>query len=314
MPEMIVFLMDHARGALVGLSVGDALGTTLEFTARDHMPEQTEMTGGGPFHLDPGVWTDDTSLALALAESLVTCRTFDADDVMRRFVRWWQHGQYSPTGRCFDIGNTTARALGRYCATGNPIAGSTDAGEAGNGSLMRLTPAAIFTWNDPDFCRTLAAEQSRTTHGAAQAVDSCMFLADLLRRAMLGEAKDSLLAPQSFAGVPAVQALAEGSWRGKTRDAIRSTGYVIDTLEAALWAVAQTDSFEAAVILAVNLGDDADTVGAVTGQLAGAIYGISAIPPRWLAKLAWRDDIISAADDLLTARRRHVVRASPTSV
>ena len=293
--------LDRGRGALVGLAVADALGTTLEFAARDSLPLHTEMTGGGPFSLEPGVWTDDTSMALALADSLANTNAFDAADVMDRFLRWMEQGAYSPMGRCFDIGVTTREALSRYRRTGDPLAGPTAEDTAGNGSLMRLAPAVLAFLHDPAACRRIAGEQSRTTHGAPQAVQSCAFFADLLRKAIRGETKDTVLAPQNWDGHPAVRAVAAGCWLGKDRAAIRSTGYVIHTLEAALWAVGSTDNFEKAVILAVNLADDADTVGAVTGQLAGALYGLSAIPERWLEKLAWRDSIVAVADGLLSS-------------
>ena len=293
---------DRARGAMLGLAMGDALGTTLEFTTRDSLSPQTDLTGGGPFSLAPGVWTDDTSMALALGESLVACRGFDAADVMRRFVAWWQKGEYTPVGRCFDIGNTTAAALGRFQHTGDPLAGSTSEQDAGNGSLMRLAPVPIFAHDDTGLCRTLAAQQSRTTHGAPQAVDACAFFADLLRRAIGGEMKQTLLAPQVITAHEQVRIVAAGGWHGMHRDQIRSTGYVVDTLEAALWAVSQTGTFRDAVILAVNLAGDADTVGAVTGQLAGALYGMRGIPAPWLKKLAWRDRLLACADNLLDAR------------
>lgn len=297
-------IQDRARGALIGLAVGDALGTTLEFEARDAHPLHTEMTGGGPFGLQPGTWTDDTSMALALADSLLACGGLDAADLQRRFLRWMEHGEYSPTGRCFDIGVTTRQALARFQRTGDPFAGPVAEDTAGNGSLMRLAPAVLFALGDPAACRRLAAEQGRTTHGAPQAVQACTWFADLLHRAIDGEAKGELLAPQPWDGHPAVRAVAAGSWRGKARAAIRSSGYAIHTLEAALWCVAETDSFEAACVLAVNLADDADTVGAVTGQLAGAIYGMAAIPARWLAPLAWRDRLLAVADGLLGQGRR----------
>jgi ADP-ribosyl-[dinitrogen reductase] hydrolase len=293
-------IRDRARGALLGLAVGDALGTTLEFTRRDAMPHHTEMTGRGPFHLDPGVWTDDTSMALALADSLIARGGLDPRDLMNRFTNWWQFGAYSPTGECFDIGVTTRAALERYEATGDPMAGLVDETSAGNGSLMRLAPVALHALGDAAVCRAIAAEQSRTTHGAPQSVEACVFLADLLRRAILGEGVSTLLAPAAWTGHPAMVGIASGaSWRGKQRAAIRSSGYVIDTLEAALWAVEGSGSFEEAVVRAVNLADDADTVGAVTGQLAGALYGAAAIPPRWMSVLAWRERIVAMADALV---------------
>ncbi len=301
-------VIDRARGALLGLAVGDALGTTIEFQPRDSYPNQTEMTGGGPFNLKAGQWTDDTSMALALADSLIAHPLFDATDLMDRFVRWRTKGEYSCNGKCFDIGITTAEALSRYRQDGNPFAGATNEESAGNGSLMRLSPVALVALHKPEEVQRIAAEQSRTTHGAPQAVEACVWFADLLRRAILGEPKASLLAPSAFEGHKDMRTVAAGKWRRQPRARIHSTGYVIHTLAAALWSVEQTDSFEDAVVLAVNLGDDADTVGAVTGQLAGAVYGARAIPERWLANLAWRERILSVADSLLTAsaQRRRV--------
>ena len=292
-------VLDRARGALLGLAVGDALGTAIEFMPRDTYQKQTEMTGGGPFNLKPGQWTDDTSMALALADSLIAYPQFNAKDLMDRFVRWWKEGVYSCTGRCFDIGITTQQALSRYRETGMPFAGSTGEHTAGNGSLMRLSPVALHSLHARENASRIAAEQSRTTHGAPQAVEACVWFADLLRRAIQGEPKESLLTASQWDGHKAVREVVSGAWRERPRADIISSGYVIHTLEAALWSIEQTDSFEEALVLAVNLGDDADTVGAVTGQIAGAIYGLSGIPARWTEPLAWRPRILGMADALV---------------
>lgn len=281
------------------------------------------MTGGGPFGLAPGQWTDDTSMALALAESLIAHPALDPRDLMDRFVGWHRQGVYSCTGACFDIGIATRAALARYERTGEPFAGSTAPDTAGNGSLMRLAPVALATLDDPGEAERIAEAQSRTTHGAPQAVEACAYFVQLLRGAIRGEADvlrprpwigadteglrprhflsgvDDALTPVVRDGEAAIDELARGAWRGKTRDQIRSSGYVVHTLEAALWAVGTTATFEDALILAANLGDDADTVGAVTGQFAGAVYGASAIPDRWLAPLAWRARITDLADRLV---------------
>ena len=304
MPDLASLpLRDRVRGALLGLAVGDALGTTLEFSTRDSLPHHIEMTGGGPFRLAPGQWTDDTAMALALADSLVAAPGFDPNDLMTRFVAWWRDGTYSCTSRCFDIGITTRQALARFERTGEPFAGSADPDTAGNGSLMRLAPAALVALDDAREADRIARDQGRTTHGAVQAIEACAYFVQVLRGAIRGEVNS--LTPITWRGDAAVDAIARGSWRGKTRDQIRASGYVIYTLEAALWAVGTTDSFEAALVAAVNLGEDADTVGAVTGQLAGALYGASAIPPRWLEPLAWRDRIAALADELQKASTPH---------
>lgn len=287
----------RARGCLLGLAVGDALGATLEFARRDSLPRHTEMTGGGPHALAPGQWTDDTSMALALAESLLACSGLDARDLMTRFLAWFEKGDYSCTGECFDIGRTTAEALRRFARTGDPWAGAVSENAAGNGSLMRLAPAVLFALDDEAEAARLARDQSRTTHGAPQAVECCELFAGMLREAVLGGGGD-VLRPRQWPGHEAVARVADGGWRGKERSRISSSGYVVHTLEAALWCVGRAENFEEALVLAVNLGDDADTVGAVTGQLAGALWGVDAIPERWLTPLAWRERIETLADRL----------------
>ena len=291
-------IRDRAVGAFLGLAVGDAVGTTLEFERRDAQQRVEDMVGGGPFGLAAGEWTDDTTMALALAESLADCGALDVRDLMDRFVRWMRKGEYSCTGHCFDIGNTTRAALTRYERTGDPLAGSTDPHSAGNGSLMRLSPVALRYWDDREMLDAAAAEQSRTTHGAETAVDACRGFAALLADAISGKAKADLLAPRSFDGTPEISRILAGAWRGKKRKEISSSGYVASTLEAALWSVARTSDFRGAVLLAANLADDADTVAAVTGQLAGALYGLGGIPADWLGRVAWKDRLLDVADRL----------------
>lgn len=294
-------IRDRALGAMIGSAVGDAVGTTLEFKARDTYPLLTDMIGGGPFRLKPGQWTDDTSMALALMDSLLKHPSLEEADLMERFVRWHERGDYSTTGRCFDIGITTRQALGRWKQTGNPVAGSTAPDTAGNGSLMRLAPVATRWWRDRDVLRDVAARQSRTTHGAPEAVDACVAYAELLADAISGRPRSEVLRNRQgdFAG--AVADIVAGSWRGKPRNAIRSSGYVAHSLEAALWCVGRTGSFEEAVLLAANLGDDADTTAAITGQLAGVLYGMEGIPPRWRAMTAWCARIVEQSGMLFDA-------------
>lgn len=297
-----VGIRDRAVGSLLGLAVGDALGTTLEFSARDSRPRLIDMVGGGPFQLKPGQWTDDTSMALALADSLVSCDGLDEQDLMTRFVRWMDEGAYASNGRCFDIGMTVRGALTRFKQTGKPISGSTDPMSAGNGSLMRLAPVAIRYRNDRETMRDVAARQSRTTHGAAEAVDACAAFVELLADAIAGKPRTEVLRKRDelpWSG--AIGSIMAGSWRGKTRQAIRSSGYVAHSLEAAIWCVGRTATFGDAVLLAANLCDDADTVAAITGQLAGAIYGMSGIPKRWIELIACRQKIEEAAAQLFEA-------------
>src|SRR5262245_37765321 len=168
------------RGALLGLAAGDAVGTTVEFEQPGSFAPVTDMVGGGPFDLRPGEWTDDTSMALCLAESLIARGGFDPVDQLARYVRWYREGHLSSTGSCFDIGNATAAALHRFERTGDPYCGSADPHSAGNGSLMRLAPAPLAYAGDPVAAIERAGESSRTTHGTATAVDACRYFGALL--------------------------------------------------------------------------------------------------------------------------------------
>lgn len=294
-------IRERGIGAMLGLAIGDAVGTTLEFSRRDSKPRLTDMVGRGPFSLEAGQWTDDTSMALALGESLLRDANLDPSDLMESFTRWWQEGAYSCTGTCFDIGITTSRALQRFLDNGNPFAGDPFPGSAGNGSLMRLAPVAVAHWRTPEKAAAIAAKQSRTTHAAPQAMAACEGYAKLIALAIAGIPAEAVLAPGTVAatGEATIDAIFAGSWRGKSRHEIRSSGYVAHSLEAALWCIGRSGTFEEAVLLAANLGDDADTTAAITGQLAGAIWGVSNISAEWRSRVAWGQRIEAVATSLL---------------
>ena len=289
---------DRAIGAFAGLAIGDALGTTLEFESRDSRPLVTDIVGGGPFGLKPGEWTDDTSMALCLAESILNKNDIDPQDLMDRFRMWSEDGHNSVTGSCFDIGSTVSSALRKFAITGEPFSGSTDPDSAGNGSLMRLSPVAIRWFRNPEKVREAAKLQSRTTHGARQAVEACELFATMLVEAINGHTKEEVLMNREWQGDSGIEEIASGKWKCKSRDEINSSGYVIHTLEASLWSTYHSENFRDAVILAVNLGGDADTTGAVTGQIAGALWGLSGIPDEWLKKVAWSNKLIDTAKGL----------------
>jgi ADP-ribosyl-[dinitrogen reductase] hydrolase len=296
-------LEDRFAGSLLGLACGDAVGTAAEFAPRGAFEPIATMRGGGPFDLPPGCWTDDTSMALCLAASLLERSAFDAADQMTRYLRWYREGYQSSTGRCFDIGNTVRGALLRFAASGEPYAGSADPSAAGNGSLMRLAPVVLFFHGDAAAVVSHAIASSRTTHAAPEALECCALFARLIDNALAG--RDPLAADPALYLEPRVRALAAGDYRGKRRDEVRGTGYCVAALEAALWCVATTASFEAAVLAAANLGDDADTTAAITGQLAGAHYGVAAIPHDWLETLHDAAGIGAIARALYAARARH---------
>lgn len=303
-------LQDRFRGCLLGLAAGDALGTTLEFQRPGTFQPISDMVGGGPFRLPVGAWTDDTSMALCLGTSLLYAGGMDYRDQMNRYCNWMEHGYLSSTGTCFDIGNTVSDALHAYQRTGEPFSGSTDPFSAGNGSLMRLAPVPMFYAASPETAIRMAAESSRTTHGARAAVDACRLYAGLIVGALQGASKEEFLSPayrptgQPWSEAeldPGIWQVSQGSYKTAQPPAIAGTGYVVKSMEAALWAFHQSSDFREGALLAANLGNDADTTAAIYGQLAGAYYGMSGIPEVWLIKLCMMTEIRTMADELLAA-------------
>jgi ADP-ribosylglycohydrolase len=265
------------------------------------------MVGGGPFGLIPGQWTDDTSMALCLAESLIEQQGFDLVHQLQKYVQWYREGYLSSTGRCFDIGSTTLDGLRQFEKTQEPYCGSTDPWSAGNGSIMRLAPVPLFYSKRPLEAIEKSGESSRTTHQATVAVDACRYLGALIVGTVNGVSREELLS-ERHSPVPGyweenplveeIDEIARGSFKHRQPPEIQGSGYVVKSLEAALWAFYHSHSFREGCLLAVNLGDDADTTGAVYGQLAGAFYGESGIPESWRSQLAYRQLIESMADQL----------------
>ncbi len=308
---MIELSRSRFRGCLLGLATGDALGTSLEFSPPGSFSPLIDMVGGGPFNLAPGEWTDDTSMALCLAESLIEMGGFDPIDQLERYVRWYRSGYLSSDGRCFDIGITTSDALHRFERTHEPYPGPDAPHTAGSGSLMRLAPVPMFYARQPALAIEKCGNSSRTTHAARQAVDACRYYGALLTGALHGRTKDTLLtAPQTWDFLdqpardmlvdlePGITEVAHGSFKLKQPPNIQGSGYVVRGMEAALWAFYHSTSFREGALLSANLGDDADTTTAIYGQLAGAYYGEEGIPEEWLSKLAKADVITNFADQL----------------
>ncbi len=296
-------LTDRGVGALLGLACGDAVGTTVEFAARGSFEPLTDMVGGGPFGLLPGEWTDDTSMALCLADSLLSQGGFDPIDQLERYVRWFREGYLSSNGECFDIGNTVHQALLEFERTGRADCGATGDHTAGNGSIMRLAPVILFYFPDRESVDRYAAASSVTTHGAAEAIASCRILAGVLYALLDGQGKDEALravAPADWMS-PRLRGIAAGDYVSKGVEEITGTGYAVASLEAALWCFMGSETFEEAILMAANLGDDADTTAAVCGQLAGVYYGVQDIPQTWLSRLSLRDKIVDWGDKLVTA-------------
>jgi len=292
---------DSTKGCLIGLAVGDAVGTTLEFKPRGTFEPITDMVGGGPFRLNPGEWTDDTSMALCLAQSLIYKKEFDAKDQMNRYCNWYRVGYMSSNGECFDIGNTVSFALNQYEKTREPFSGSTDKYSAGNGSLMRLAPIPIFYKDDLEKALHFAGESSRTTHGADECVESCKTFTSMILGAFSGQPKDRILTKLIYRPTTeSVKSIVSGDYLSKSYEELTGSGYVIESLESALWCFYHTNNFGDAILNAANIGNDADTTAAICGQIAGAYYGLSGIPKYWKEKLVMYSEIESMALQLST--------------
>jgi ADP-ribosylglycohydrolase len=307
---------DRQRGTLLGLAIGDALGAAVEFKSPGSFPAVTGYRGGGPHGLAPGEFTDDTSMALALADSIASVG-WDLNDQARRYVAWYEKGWYSVSGRCFDIGVTCRSALSRFSRTGDAkTSGDPSEHASGNGSIMRLAPVPIrYAHLYPDQLVTLVlrlTESSLPTHASPQCLSACVYMGLVLAALIQGIDREEVLAA-SWVSLrrlkevhilhPEIAEVAEGSFRRKQPPAIVGSGYVVKSLEAALWAFHDARDFREVVLRAVNLGDDADTTGAVCGQLAGACWGESGIPQEWREGLARKEMIEKALQGLLGAKR-----------
>lgn len=289
--------IDRYKGCLLGLAIGDAVGTSVEFSARGTFSPVTDMTGGGPFRLKAGQWTDDTSMALCLAQSLLDKDGFDPADQLDKYLLWYHEGYYSSNGRCFDIGGTTSNGLRSYERTGVPLMDDSNESSAGNGCIMRLAPVPMFFAADREKAIYLSGQSSRTTHGARKAIQCSQLFGEVLVNALSGLSTSDILANVgSYPEYPEIDQIAKGAYLNKHIDAIRGSGYVVPALEAALWSFAVTDNYRDAILTAVNLGDDTDTTAAICGQVAGAAYGLTGIPSEWVAKVTMREEILSLAE------------------
>ena len=299
--------LGRAQACFLGTAAGDALGTTIEFSpARNpYEPEVTDIVGKGPFGLSPGQWTDDTSMALCLADSLLEKKRLDLVDHLERYLRWFNKGENSATGFCFDIGNTVRNALERFSQSRKGYSGGNLKYSGGNGSLMRIAPIPIAA-PTLETAMEWAGEQSKTTHMVEEAVQACELFAGMCFLSIEGGlTKDELLNHpklQRSDWTPKVAEILKGSYRTKEPPEIQGSGYVIHTLEAVLWAFNKSTNFKDGAILVVNLGKDADTTGAIYGALAGAFYGLSSIPEEWRNVVAWTEHIQNLARQLFESR------------
>jgi ADP-ribosylglycohydrolase/O-acetyl-ADP-ribose deacetylase (regulator of RNase III) len=305
-------LTERIVGCVLGLVVGDAIGVPVEFTEREELARRpvTDMTGHGTYDQPPGTWSDDSSLALASADSLIA-HGYAPLDMMRRFHEWLTTGYMTPHGEVFDVGFATRAAIGRF-GQGLPQAawGGREERDNGNGSLMRIAPLSCFVHRlDVATIVGQSVEASALTHAHPRATLCCAYFS-LVMRGLLdgaGLAEAMAAASRDLRGfVPAAEEGAlrrvlDGSVVRARRDEIQGSGYVVHCLEASLWAVHRAADYREAVLLAVNLGDYTDTTAAVTGALAGAVFGVRGIPAAWVTGLA-RGEMVRGIAERLAGR------------
>lgn len=269
--------MRTLRDAVYGLAVGDALGLPVQFEERGSFHVK-KMTGYGTYNMEPGTWSDDTSLTLATCDSIKLMGRIDLEDLMCCMTDWYKNGKYTPDGKSFDVGMTTGAALSRG-------EGLSDEASNGNGSLMRIIPLAFL----PEVTDDEIREVSALTHGHRISKSACVTYIHIARELLQGRSIKEAVETSVNDGIEESLFKNLLTISSLPVEQIKSTGYVADTLEAAIWTLENTDNFKDAVMTAVNLGDDTDTVGAVTGALAGIIYGYDAIPAEWLKDLRRKD-------------------------
>ena len=304
---MIDFL-SRARGALVGLAVGDALGTTNEFQPAGSFEPITDMVGGGVFDLEPGQWTDDTSMALCLADSLLAQGRYDSFDVMERYDRWRKDGYRSSTGTCFDIGNQVMRSLWDFEVNQRVPRTAQRTTSAGNGAIMRLAPVVIAGFEHREIREIVATAglSARETHYSVEAEAATEVFAALLVGALLGWAPEHIINVGWASTGPAFDEMAarvistdpaeRAAWEKDT------SGYIVHGLRLAVHGLLDFGSFDEAVLAIANLGGDADTNAAIYGQLGGAHFGVEAIPASWRSTLYQGDEIDELARALVDLR------------
>ncbi len=290
---------EMALGGFLGLACGDALGSAVEFCPRGSFRDLTDMRSGGKFRLPKGYWTDDTSMAICLAESLVSKHDFDPHDQMNRYYEWANTGKNSSLPYAFGIGKQVAFMLGEFRKSGNPYSSRTASKYSGNGSLMRLMPVILRYYRNTESVLKYAELSSKTTHATNEAIQSCQYFSTLILRIFQGIPKEHLFQDEDALKFDKLTSICLGTFKNKNPDDIGSVGFVIDSLEVALWAFWNTNNFRDAVLMAANLGDDADTNASICGQISGAYYGVSNIPESWLECLYRKDDLEKLALQLL---------------
>lgn len=294
------------QGSLLGLAICDALGVPVEFKTVGEFEPVVDFRDS--YRLPAGHWSDDTAMALCLANSLIEKKSFDPVDQIEKYKKWLEAGYCSSTGEAIGVGQTILRALLTYRSGSDPYMAISSHHSDGNGSLMRLAPVPLYFRNNPEVAIRNAELSSKITHGSELCGDACRYYAGLIIGALNGVPKSDLLS-ELYCPIPdfwkqnqlreEIENIALGSFKHNDPPFIQGSGYVVKSMEAALWAFHTSETFEDGVLKAVNLGDDADTTGAIYGQLAGAYYGIDGIPKKWIDSVAKKEEILEVANGLL---------------
>jgi len=315
-------MKERVEGCFIGLAVGDALGVPVEFSSRKSLKLDpvTDLRGYGAWHQPPGTWSDDSSLAFCTAGSL--CNGYNLEDIGKLFIRWKQDGYWGAHHKIFDIGNTTRSAIDRLIRGEHAMySGELDIESNGNGSLMRIAPVSIFFYRsgNEDLIERMR-ETSGITHRHFRSVFSCFIFSKIVQHIIAGEPRvdayakameetSEYLRTQNFNPdeLDLFKRVLDRSLMNATEDSISSSGYVLHTLEASLWCFLNSDSYEQAVLKAVNLGGDTDTTACVAGALAGLYYGAGSIRENWKDGIARVEDIRSLATKFAAAIPQHPV-------
>ena len=306
--------INNIKSVLFGVAVGDALGVPVEFKSRETIGENpvTDMFGYGTYNLPPGTWSDDSSLTFCLAEALT--QNLDLNVVGQNFVKWYHENYWTPHGNVFDIGIATRQAISRLAKGEKPeFAGGFDESDNGNGSLMRIAPLLFYLLDKQINERfDIIKKVSSITHGHIRSVIACFYYLEFAKQILEGKDMFEIYSnlqlqvlnfltrisinPKEIA---MFDRLLKSDIYKLDEDQIQSSGYVLHTLEASIWCLLTTNNYKEAVLKAVNLGSDTDTTGAVTGGLAGLLYGFNNIPKNWIEQIARKEDIENLTERLL---------------
>ena len=314
---MVHLTKQQVRAGIIGHAIGDALGVPVEFKKRPELKEKPikGMIGNGTYKQPAGTWSDDTSMEIALINALIDCASIDYDAIMSNFIEWWQDDKFTATDVCFDIGSTTQGALENSLYGFEPTdCGLKEANCNGNGSLMRFLPVAFLAYKyelDLTDQFSLVRDMSSLTHGHPIAIMGCYIYVSFVRSLLNGgKLEDAYYEIQHINYAQFFDEETRKVYRrilddeiGKLEeDDIQSDGYVVHTLEAALWSLYNTHDYKNAVLTAVNLGNDTDTVGAITGSMAGILYGYETIPSKWIDQLQKVEKLLDLSDEFAKAK------------